>query len=184
MLMKTLISLFRKMLPASILFVCFIAIVASFGCTAAESYKYKITHKDGSIDTILIQDSSPVIFIKDGISCLGYANCSCDVYAVNVASFNKIGVMQPTKAEIDAAKENNRKLIILGLVAISTIIVWISLRSVDFTELIERIQKSKKTSKMKSILKFIIYSGIIILVFRIMIILIKYLPEMIESYLK
>ncbi|MEK6882896.1 MAG: hypothetical protein AABY22_24950 [Nanoarchaeota archaeon] len=106
----------------------------------------------------------------------------CKTYAVNVKEFKALGTVLLTKEEIESRKQNTKSmLVIIASVFLFVIILIMLFRRPHYNSYS---QVKNKSSTMKSIIKFIIYAGGIVIVFKVVILLIKYLPPIIESYLK
>lgn len=147
-----------------------------YSCSDGNLYQYRVIHTDNSVDTITIKDISPTISEGDLVS----SGCGCDIYAINVKNYTPIGVILPTKAEIEKERQSTYMIVrIIVFVIVFVIVLVIALKTkINFKP------NNNKQSTMLTIIKYIIYAGGIVITFKIVILLVKYLPAIVESYLK
>lgn len=177
-------------------------------CQRDTLYRYRVTHLDQTVDTIAIDDHEIIISQKSEHPNALMNKCECQIYSYNVSKFVLIDVLSPTPAEISSQKEASTTAIQVLLLIFGSI-AFIILFCVSMDKLarlrkesldLKRYQASRATTvvanftsgqnnkvkhgTMKTILRYTVYGFTIVLVFKIGMLLIKYLPAAIENHLK
>ena len=149
-------------------------------CCNNENYKYAITHTNGDIDTIIIRDNHPRMSRENYAELVNH--CGHITYAVKVKNFTALGFVPATQQQIIEKKQRVQTFLIMtGAIFLSIFcLIYFLIRpqSNNYTSV------KNKSSTIKSIMKYIIYAGGIVIVFKVVLLLIKYLPSIIENYLK
>lgn len=163
----------------NIVMICF-SFVLFTSCCKDVKYQYSVTHLNGEVDTIFIYDNNPRMSRDNYAEVV--SECDCETYAVDVKRFKAIGTVPLSKEELDAKKQRVKSMLVtIGSAMLFTIILIMFLRRPRYDSYS---QVKNKSSTMKKILMYVIYAGGIVITFKVVLLLIKYLPTIIESYLK
>ena len=169
----------------SYLFSVFVSVFLLAGCCHDNMYQYAVTHLDGQVDTIAINDDNPRMTRWDYHELV--CQCGNTTYAVNVKRFKALGPISPYYTAKNKEQSSLRAMTIASIIGI---VVMLSILIGGLTLIFKRQRMSNnstvknKSSTMKKIIVFIIYAGGIVLTFKVVWLLVKYLPTIIESYLK
>ena len=154
-----------------------IVLLTIFTSCQKHTYQYRVTYLSNKVDTITTHGKLEQM--SDNTT---FATCNCFDVRESVSDVKQITLINDAVVSDSGISLPKALLYILGMSIILFIFIQLPFPSIRFPTI--HCNFISKPSMVKSILKYICYGITIVIVFKLGLILIHYLPTIVENHLK